>query len=94
MGGGSHYPYPKWVWSYYGGWWATPKNVVTNSIITLGGVMTLAGVIWSASAEREEFHDPAFKAQWEAQLKKEGRTLIEPIPESMRSWWPLYNKKE
>ncbi|KAJ3209004.1 hypothetical protein HDU67_006419 [Dinochytrium kinnereticum] len=90
------------------------RTILTPSgsgLTTVAGIFTLAGVIWSASAEREvrhtypnrwipsmlwskEFHDPEFRAQWEAQLKKEGKAPIEPIPESFRSWWPLYNSKK
>ncbi|KAJ3411773.1 hypothetical protein HDV05_001731 [Chytridiales sp. JEL 0842] len=111
MGGGAHYPYPKFVWSYYGGWWPAPKRAGTNALITAGAIAGLAALVWSVSAERElrhtypnrwipsmlwakEFHDPKFKAFWEEQLKKEGREWIEPVPESMKSWWPLYREQK
>lgn len=31
MGGGRKFPYPKYVWSPYGGWWPTPKNWQRNT---------------------------------------------------------------
>ncbi|KAI9326041.1 hypothetical protein DFJ73DRAFT_867315 [Zopfochytrium polystomum] len=49
----------------------------------------IPSMLWS-----KEFHDPAFQAFWKEQLKKEGREWIEPIPDSMKSWWPLYRKQE
>ncbi|KAJ3066504.1 hypothetical protein HDU98_010173 [Podochytrium sp. JEL0797] len=42
----------------------------------------------------KEFHDPKHVAFWKEQLEKEGREWIEPIPDSMKSWWPLYRKQE
>ncbi|KAJ3021166.1 hypothetical protein HKX48_009086 [Thoreauomyces humboldtii] len=53
MGGGGKYPYPQWVWSYYGGWWSQPKNVVSNTIVTGLGVATLVALAWNVSANRE-----------------------------------------
>ncbi len=43
MGGGSRYPYPKWVWSWFGGWWPEPAKAKTNTLISLGiysGILT------------------------------------------------------
>lgn len=31
MGGGRQFPYPKWVWSPSGGWWANPVNKYRNT---------------------------------------------------------------
>ena len=33
MGGGHKSPYPKWVWSPAGGWYAKPKNPYRNGAI-------------------------------------------------------------
>ncbi len=33
MGGGHRFPYPKYVWSPSGGWWATPANWKRNTLI-------------------------------------------------------------
>ncbi|KAJ1569810.1 hypothetical protein HK096_001134 [Nowakowskiella sp. JEL0078] len=103
MGGGAQYPYPKWVWSYYGGWWPNPKNYFRNSVITFSAIVALNFILAAGVSTRKEtriryperwipsmlwsrdFHDPAFKAQWQEQLKKEGREWIEPIP----NWWPF-----
>ncbi|KAI9350342.1 hypothetical protein BDR26DRAFT_583799 [Obelidium mucronatum] len=107
MGGGARFAHPKWVWTYYGGWWPEPKNAKLNTLITFGAIAGLTGVVWSYSADKErrimyprnwipsmlwakEFHDPQHVAFWKEQLAKEGRQWIEPIPDSMKSWWPLY----
>lgn len=56
MGGGSHFPYPKWVWSITGGWWPTPKHYIRNSIVTGGIIGSLTAVAWQYSAGRENRH--------------------------------------
>ncbi|KAJ3167786.1 hypothetical protein HDU87_001449 [Geranomyces variabilis] len=56
MGGGGKYPYPQWVWSYYGGWWPAPKNYFVNTIIAGAGVATLVATAWKFSANREIRH--------------------------------------
>jgi hypothetical protein len=33
MGGGRKFPYPKYVWTPYGGWWPTPKHWQRNTAI-------------------------------------------------------------
>lgn len=33
MAGGHHFPYPKWVWSPAGGWWAKPKHWKRDTVI-------------------------------------------------------------
>ncbi len=38
---------------YYGGWWAAPKNAAVNGLITVGAIVTLAGAVWSVSADKE-----------------------------------------
>ncbi|KAJ3117121.1 hypothetical protein HK100_000893 [Physocladia obscura] len=43
---------------------------------------------WSVAA------DPTYVAFWKEHLAKEGREWIEPIPESMQSWWPLHRKNQ
>ncbi|KAJ3296374.1 hypothetical protein HDU79_006853 [Rhizoclosmatium sp. JEL0117] len=111
MGGGARFAHPKWVWTYYGGWWPEPKGAALNSVITMGAILGLTGVAWSVSADRErrlmypqnwipsmlwakEFHDPQHVAFWKEQLAKEGREWIEPIPDSMKSWWPLHRNSQ
>ncbi|TPX31014.1 hypothetical protein SmJEL517_g05536 [Synchytrium microbalum] len=54
--GGGNYPYPKWVWSWYGGWWPTPQNYVSNTIVTGLGIATIVGFGWKFSADRELRH--------------------------------------
>ncbi|TPX71082.1 hypothetical protein SpCBS45565_g01369 [Spizellomyces sp. 'palustris'] len=58
MGGGGKYPYPKWVWSYTGGWWPSPKRVVTNSLITGAGIAGLLALVWNFSANHEVGNAP------------------------------------
>ncbi|KAJ3117816.1 hypothetical protein HK098_006091, partial [Nowakowskiella sp. JEL0407] len=53
MGGGGKYPYPQWVYSYYGGWWPNPTNYVRNSLITLSTIGVLSYFVGSYSASLE-----------------------------------------
>eukprot|EP01041_Mallomonas_annulata_P011405 gene11405-23858_t len=36
MSGGHRFPYPKYVWSPAGGWWASPVNWKRNTLIYIG----------------------------------------------------------
>ncbi|KAI9014681.1 hypothetical protein HDU85_007331 [Gaertneriomyces sp. JEL0708] len=56
MGGGGKYPYPQWVWSWYGGWWPAPQRYVRNSIITGLGIAGGIALVWNYSANRELRH--------------------------------------
>ncbi|KAI8897100.1 hypothetical protein BC833DRAFT_649879 [Globomyces pollinis-pini] len=100
---GGHDPvYPKWVWTYYGGWNPNPKYAVRNGVFTGLLILGVTSIVFSTSAKNErrifyphgwipsmlwadEFHNPDSVAQWKAQLAKEGREWIEPIPD----WWPF-----
>jgi hypothetical protein len=53
MGGGERFAYPKWVWSYYGGWWPTPKNYFRNTMITGGIILTLTAFVFQVSGSKE-----------------------------------------
>ena len=35
LGGGGHFPHPKYVWSPAGGWWGNTANGPRNSIIAV-----------------------------------------------------------
>ena len=49
MGGGRKFPYPKYVWSSTGGWWANPKNWKRNTIalFVVGWGMTAVVYNWA-----------------------------------------------
>ena len=53
MGGGSRYPYPKWVWSWFGGWWAEPANANRNALVSVGIYTGVLASIWTYSASIE-----------------------------------------
>nr|KAJ3422853.1 hypothetical protein HK105_005937 [Polyrhizophydium stewartii] len=55
-GGGAHFPYPKWVWTPYGGWWTNPKNRAFNSLVTGSIVLASAAILFKISAEVETRH--------------------------------------
>ncbi|KAJ3203328.1 tRNA pseudouridine synthase 1 [Entophlyctis luteolus] len=75
------------LYRYTGGWWPEPKYARFNAVITQTGILCLAGIGFAYSANNE---DPKHVAYWKEQLAREGREWIEPIPDSMKSWWPLY----
>ena len=52
-GGGSRFAYPKWVWSWYGGWWAQPANAKSNAAIAAGIWATAVAATWTISANKE-----------------------------------------
>ncbi|KAJ6625773.1 hypothetical protein B0H10DRAFT_2000587 [Mycena sp. CBHHK59/15] len=53
MGGGGRYPYPKFVWSPAGGWWAQPANWKMNTFIICCGMAGVCGAIIRGVAHRE-----------------------------------------
>lgn len=55
-GGGPNAQYPKWVWSYYGGWYAAPENYIRNTIITGSLIATLASIGFYYSSQIETRH--------------------------------------
>ncbi|PPQ73696.1 hypothetical protein CVT25_005594 [Psilocybe cyanescens] len=54
MGGGSRYPYPKYVWSPAGGWWVRPSNWASNTAVAVLGIVVVSATVWSASARLEK----------------------------------------
>ena len=56
MGGGARYPYPKWVWSWFGGWWAEPANATKNALVSVGIYSVALAAMWSYSASIETRH--------------------------------------
>ncbi|KAF9558984.1 hypothetical protein CPC08DRAFT_709225 [Agrocybe pediades] len=54
MGGGSRYPYPKYVWSPAGGWWTRPSNWATNTAVAAFGMLVVSIGIWNVSANLEK----------------------------------------
>ncbi|EGF84374.1 hypothetical protein BATDEDRAFT_22366 [Batrachochytrium dendrobatidis JAM81] len=55
-GGGERAPYPKWVWTPYGGWWTHPKHAFRNSLVHSGIILGLCVCIFKFSAEHETRH--------------------------------------
>ncbi|KAF7321984.1 PALP domain-containing protein [Mycena kentingensis (nom. inval.)] len=53
MGGGSRYPYPKFVWSPAGGWWAQPASWKLNTFIVSCGLAVICGAVIRGVANRE-----------------------------------------
>ncbi|KAJ4988459.1 hypothetical protein SVAN01_06076 [Stagonosporopsis vannaccii] len=53
MGGGGKIPYPKHVWSPAGGWYAQPANWKGNTAVVGLVLVSLVGMAWSVSAQRE-----------------------------------------
>ncbi|KAF8816114.1 hypothetical protein BYT27DRAFT_6476340 [Phlegmacium glaucopus] len=54
MGGGSRYPYPKYVWSPSGGWWTRPSNWAANTAIASIGILAVTYGVWRVSASLEK----------------------------------------
>ena len=53
MGGGSRYPYPKWVWTWFGGWWPEPAKAKGNALVSLGIYSGALAALWTYSASLE-----------------------------------------
>jgi hypothetical protein len=53
MGGGARYPYPKWVWTWFGGWWAEPANAKKNAVVSVVIYSGALAALWSYSASIE-----------------------------------------
>ncbi|KAF7305909.1 PALP domain-containing protein [Mycena chlorophos] len=53
MGGGGRYPYPKFVWTPAGGWWAQPASWKMNTFIITCGIAGICAAIVRGVAHRE-----------------------------------------
>ncbi|KAI9094912.1 hypothetical protein DFS34DRAFT_627671 [Phlyctochytrium arcticum] len=107
MGGGSKYPYPQWVWSYYGGWWPQPKHGLRNSVVTAGIVVGLTAVAWNFSANQERRH--RYPDRWipsmlwardfnDPEFKKQWQEQLAKEGrewiEPIPEWWPFKKRQE
>jgi len=54
MGGGERYPYPQWVWSPIGGWWAEHKQWKRNTGLAILGMFVIAIPIIRYSLANEQ----------------------------------------
>jgi hypothetical protein len=52
MGGGHHFPYPKWVWSPSGGWWPSPVHWKRNTAIYGVFMIGVSFLVYSNAAPK------------------------------------------
>mmetsp|Transcript_25416 Transcript_25416/g.37476 ORF Transcript_25416/g.37476 Transcript_25416/m.37476 type:complete len:81 (-) Transcript_25416:123-365(-) len=55
MGGGRRFPFPKYVWTPYGGWWADPKNWKRNTAFVMIGGWGISAIMYYF-AEKNTLH--------------------------------------
>jgi hypothetical protein len=55
MGGGPRVPYPKYVYSPTGGWYANPKNWKRNTAIAGAAIALIGFATFKLSIEHEVF---------------------------------------
>ncbi|RMZ70081.1 hypothetical protein GMOD_00000128 [Pyrenophora seminiperda CCB06] len=87
MGGGAKIPYPKHVWSPAGGWYAQPNNWKANTAVVGLTIVSIAGMAWMLSANREyrdkmpEKHRFFPSRHWTKQIKEHERKQNQSIVE-------------
>lgn len=73
MGGGGTFPYPRWVWTPYGGWWAHDVNWKKSTLKAAAGIVFATLVVGKVATENKENYETT---RWNHGPRNERNTIM------------------
>ena len=59
LGGGGHFPHPKYVWSPAGGWWGNTAKGPRNTVIAAVGIVLTSSTIYMLGESLQKCTTPS-----------------------------------
>lgn len=59
LGGGGHFPHPKYVWSPAGGWWGNPAAGPRNTVLAVIGIAATSSLIFALGESLQKCTTPS-----------------------------------